>query len=113
MTRTHAPQLPRVTILAAWLAALRRNSRTLPPYRRRRIQLGRETGIVEPALIEEASGAVRTRGPGERGDRVNHEANVYYLPNLLGATHLRMPSRNYRSLACSRSHRAYAGCTVF
>src|ERR1700687_1369179 len=41
-------------------------------------------GIVEPALIEEVSGAVRTRGPCDGGDRVNHKANVLFLPSLLG-----------------------------
>ena len=45
---------------------------------------GREAGIVEPALIEEVSGAVRTSGPCERGDRVNHKASVLCLPSLLG-----------------------------
>src|ERR1700674_3649304 len=45
----------------------------------------REAGIVEPALIEEVSGAVRTSGPRERGDRVNHKANVLFMSSLLGA----------------------------
>ena len=37
------------------------------------------------ALIEEVSGAVRTSGPRERGDRVNYQANVLRLPSLFGA----------------------------
>ena len=41
--------------------------------------------IVEPALIEEVSGAVRTSGPREHGDRVNHQANVLCQPGLLGS----------------------------
>ena len=36
--------------------------------------LGCEAGIVEPALVEEINGSVRTSGPRERGDRVNHKA---------------------------------------
>ncbi len=39
---------------------------------------GRQGGIVEPALIEKVSGAVRTCGPRERGDRVNHKANQLF-----------------------------------
>jgi len=57
---------------------------------------GREPGIVEPALIEEVSGAVRTSGPGERGDRVNHQANILRLQEPARSRVLRMSSRNYR-----------------
>jgi hypothetical protein len=46
---------------------------------------GREAGILQPALIEEVSRAVRTRGPRKRGDRVNQKASVLFLPSLLGA----------------------------
>jgi len=47
---------------------------------------GREAGIVGPALIEEVSGAVRTSGRRERGDRVNDKVNARCLPSLFGAT---------------------------
>src|SRR5260370_7918667 len=57
---------------------------------------GREAGIVEPALIEEVSGAVRTSGPRERGDRVNHKPNVLCLSCLLGA----MGCRSHRGIRC-------------
>jgi hypothetical protein len=40
---------------------------------------------IMAALIEEVSGAVRTSGPRERGDRVNYQANVLRLPSLFGA----------------------------
>jgi|HubBroStandDraft_4_1064222.scaffolds.fasta_scaffold00185_21 hypothetical protein len=46
---------------------------------------GRKAGIVEPALIEEVSGAVRANGPREREDRVNYKANVLCLQSLFGA----------------------------
>ena len=46
---------------------------------------GREAGIVEPALIEEVSGAVRTSGPRERGDGVNYKANILCQLSLFGA----------------------------
>src|SRR5216683_7783488 len=36
---------------------------------------GREARIVEPAPIEEISGAVSTSGPRERRNRVHHETN--------------------------------------
>src|SRR4029077_16407520 len=45
---------------------------------------GGEAGIVKPALIEEVSRAVRTSGPGKRGDRVNHQPNVRCRQSLFG-----------------------------
>src|SRR6202795_1163404 len=45
---------------------------------------GCETGILEPALVEEISGTVRTSGPRECRDCVNHKANVLCLPSQIG-----------------------------
>jgi hypothetical protein len=46
---------------------------------------GREAGVVEPALIEEVSRAVRTSGTCERRNRVNHQANVLCPSRLFQA----------------------------
>src|SRR6266851_4717871 len=46
---------------------------------------GREARIVEPALIEEVSGAVSTSGPRERRNPVNHNTNALGLMSLFGA----------------------------
>jgi hypothetical protein len=45
----------------------------------------RETGILDPAPVEEVSGAVRTGRPRQRRDRVKDTKNVLGLPSLFGA----------------------------
>src|ERR1700722_7942559 len=45
---------------------------------------GREACVLKPALVEEISGAVRTSGPREGWDCVNHKANVLCSPSQIG-----------------------------
>src|ERR1700730_16238076 len=44
----------------------------------------RETGIFEPALIEEFSGAIRLSRPYQPRNGVNHEANVFRSAEVCG-----------------------------
>src|SRR5882762_9638017 len=57
-------------------------NRDLPARIQRLVR--REAGIVQPALIEEVGGTVRTSRPRQHGDRVDHKANVRCLPSLFG-----------------------------